>query len=122
MATARVARGRATQNLVAIWFAARGAPNAKSRPASLPGVDVYDIEGLAPEVKATTKIDLTGWLKQARHNAGRDLPVVIYRPVGYGPERIPHWVAVLSLADLTWLLQQAGILAKTVNSRTDLYA
>lgn len=121
MATARVARGRATQNLVAEFLNRFGGPTAKSRPASLPGMDIYDLPGVAIEVKGTEKIDLPGWLKQARQNAGRDLPLVIYRPRGYGPERIAHWVAVLTLADVTWLLQQAGLLEKTVTHRLDLY-
>lgn len=106
MANARVARGRKTQELLAEWFRAHGWGNAKSRPASLPGVDVYDMPGWAPEVKATAGQDFTGALRQARANAGDDIPFVVYRPKGYGPERIGEWLVVFDLATITNLMQQ----------------
>lgn len=108
MPTARVSRGRATQEMVAQWFRDHGAPNAKSRPASLPGTDVYDVPGLAIEVKARADESITTWLKQAVKNAGGDLPFVVYRPNGYGPERINEWPVILRLEDFTELLQDAG--------------
>lgn len=109
MANPRVTRGRKTQELVADYFRRRLHSAAKSRPASLPGVDVYDIPGLAPEVKATAGQDFTGALRQARANAGEgNVPFVIYRPAGYGPERIDHWIVAFDLATATELLRKAG--------------
>lgn len=107
MASSRVSRGRLTQRLTCEWFQARGWPDAKNRAASLPGVDVYDMLGLAPEVKATPG-DLTGALKQAVKNAGTDLPFVVWRPNSYGPERIAEWPVVIRLDDFTILLRDAG--------------
>lgn len=108
MANARVSRGRKTQELLAEFFRERGWRDAKSRPASLPGTDLYDMPGLAPEVKATKGQDFTGALRQAKANANGALPFVIYRPQGYGPVRIGEWLVVFSLEDATALLQKAG--------------
>lgn len=108
MANARVTRGRKTQELLAEWFRDRGWLNAKARAASLPGIDVYDMPGLAPEVKATAGQDFTGALRQARANADGAVPFVIYRPKGYGPERIAEWLVVFDLQTATDLLQKAG--------------
>lgn len=109
MVNPRVTRGRQTEDIVAAWFRNHGAPGAKRRPASLPGTDVYDMPGLAPEVKATSG-DLTGALKQAVKNANGELPFVVWRPSGYGPERLASWPTFFRFADATWLLQQAGLL------------
>src|SRR4051812_5783856 len=104
MTDARVSRGRKTQELLAEWFRSHGWKDAKARPASLPGVDIYDMPGLAPEVKATAGQDFTGALRQAKANAKDDeLPFVIYRPRGYGPEKIGMWVVAFNLKDATWL-------------------
>ena len=110
MPTARVSRGRATQELTAAWFRERGWPNASSRAASLPGVDITGMPGLAPEVKATRGENLTGALRQAAHNADiAELPFVVFRPAGYGPARIEEWLVAISLEDFTSLLHGAGL-------------
>lgn len=108
MTNSRVSRGRQSQELLAQWFRERGWPNAQSRAASLPGVDVFGMPYLAPEVKATAGQDFTGALKQAKANAKGDLPFVVYRPKGRGPERISEWLVIFSLDDATDLLVQAG--------------
>lgn len=108
MANARVSRGRQTQELAAAYFRQRLHSGAKSRPASLPGTDIYDLPGLAPEVKATAGQDFTGALRQARANANGDVPFVIYRPGGYGPERIDQWVVAFDFATAVELLRKAG--------------
>lgn len=107
MVNSRVARGRLTQRLTCEWFQQHGWPDAQNRAASLPGTDVHNMLGLACEVKATAG-DLTGALKQAVKNAGVDLPFVVWRPGGYGPERITDWPVVLRLEDFTSLLKEAG--------------
>ncbi len=63
--------------------------------------------GLSPEVKATPG-DVTGALLQAIRNAGPGLPFVIWRPNGYGPERIAQWPVILRLEDFTALLIDTG--------------
>lgn len=106
MANARVSRGRKTQELLAEWFRRHGWTNAQSRPASLPGTDVYGMPGLAPEVKATAGQDFTGALRQARANAkDGEMPFVVYRPKGYGPEKIGQWLVVFDLETATRLIQ-----------------
>ena len=61
---------------------------------------------VAIEVKATANVSLPAWLRQAKKNAAPgDLPVAIYRPNGFGPERINDWAAVITLGDLIELLE-----------------
>lgn len=108
MANARVARGRKTQELLAAYYRENGWPDAEAVPASLPGRDIRKMLGLAPEVKATAGIDWPGALKQAEQNANGDHAFVIYRPKGYGPERINFWVVGMTLGDHTDLLREAG--------------
>ena len=107
MTRSRVVRGRATQRLVAAWFAAHGCPFAYSTGAGESGIDVMHMPGLAPEVKATPG-DNTGALRQAVRNAGDALPFVVWRPNGYGPERIGDWPVIFTLSDATRLLNAAG--------------
>ena len=108
MATARVRRGRKTQELVADRLR-HLYPDAKGVPASLPGVDVLNTPGLALEVKATASVTLPAWLRQARKNAQPgDLPVAIYRPNGAGPESIDDWGAVIPFGELVRMLEGLG--------------
>lgn len=106
MTNPRVARGRVTQRLVAQWFAERGWPAAKAIEAFLPGVDVVGVHGYSIEVKATNRGDLLSALRQAAANKrDGDLPVVVWRPNGYGPAQIGQWVVALRLEDFTTLMQ-----------------
>lgn len=108
MATSRVTRGRHSQKLLAQWLVGHGWAGAESVPASLPGRDILGTPGLAIEVKATKVADLPGAMRQAVKNAKGDLAVVVYRPAGYGPERMADWLCVFSLRDATELLTAAG--------------
>lgn len=117
MANARVTRGRQTQVLLAQpdpqegplgWYNLHGWENATSRPASEPGKDIMRMLGLAPEVKATAEENFTGALKQAHVNANGELAFVVYRPKGYGPEKIGLWLVAMRLEDHTQLLKDAG--------------
>lgn len=108
MTNHRVSRGRASQEILAAWFRSKGWTGAQSRPASLPGTDIMGMLGLAPEVKATGSLDITGGLRQASKNAGSDLPFLVYRPKGYGPERVAEWPVFLTVRDFTALLLEAG--------------
>lgn len=107
MASSRVRRGRSTQALVAAWFREHGWPDAESRPASLPGEDIIGLGHISVEVKASSRFNLLGALKQSRANAQGGLPLVVYRPDGYGPEKISGWVVAMTLEDATRLLADA---------------
>lgn len=108
MSTSRIARGRKTQRLVAEHFQANGWPHAWSKGAFESGRDVEGMPGLSVEVKATSDGSITGALRQAVAYAGGDLPLVVWRPNGYGPERIGDWVVAMRLEDATRLLRDAG--------------
>jgi hypothetical protein len=100
-------RGMATQKLAADWFREHGWPFATSTGAGRCGVDIENMAGLSPEVKATPG-DNSGALSQAHRNRGEGLPFVVWRPNGYGPERIEDWPVLVRLDDFTELLRQAG--------------
>lgn len=104
----RTARARATESIVAERLR-HLYPLAARVPASLPGRDILGTPGLAVEVKARRDLDLTGWLAQAKRNAGTDLPVVVIRPDGYGPERVDFWPVVLTMVDFVALLERARL-------------
>ena len=104
---ARKHRGMATQRLVAEWFQERGWPFAYSKGSGESGIDIMNMPDLSPEVKAQPG-DTTGALRQAVKNRGDGLPFVVWRPNGYGPERIEEWPVIFTLADATELLRQAG--------------
>ena len=108
MSTSRIARGRKTQRLVAAYLAAHGWPHATSKGAFEGGRDIEGMPGLAVEVKATSDGSLTGALRQAEAYAGGDLPLVVWRPNGYGEERIGDWVVAMRLDVATRLLRDAG--------------
>ena len=108
MSSARIARGRRTQRHAADWFRARGWPHCWPKGAFEGGRDLEGMPGLAPEVKATSDGAITTALRQAAANAGGDLPLVIWRPDGYGPERVAEWVVAMRLDVATDLLRAAG--------------
>jgi hypothetical protein len=104
----RKARGSESQNVVAAWFARRGFPYALAAGAGRPGRDITGMLALAPEVKARAKFDPLAWVRQARANAGPDLPFVVFRCNGQGPTTVADWPVLLRLEDFTALLRQAG--------------
>ena len=120
MTQARKHRGMATQRLLADWFRERGWPFAESTGAGRSGVDVTGMPGIAIEAKARRELNLTGFLKQATAERRHGLPVVIVRPDGYGPARIGEWAAILTLADFTKLLTEAGYGTPVNSVVTDL--
>lgn len=105
MATARVQRGRATEECVAQWFREHGWPDAERRPASLPGSDVDGMPLWDVEVKARRSFNLMAWLKQVKTRAGARVPFLVLRPDSYGPERIAQWPVVIPLDHFTELMK-----------------
>lgn len=107
--TARQARGRRSQKVLATYFR-KWWPGAESVEGASRGRDIKGMPGLAVEVKATSdgSTNLLAALRQAKRNAGDDLSFVVWRPNGFGEERVPEWVAVFTLSDATGLLLDAG--------------
>jgi hypothetical protein len=103
----RIARGRRSQVVLAEWFR-RWWPHVDPVYGAGAGRDLRGMPGLAPEVKATADGGLPAYLRQAVANAGEDLPLVIWRPNGYGEERVDEWIVALRLEDATRLLLAAG--------------
>lgn len=104
----RKARGMRTQLVATHWFQRSGWEHAESAGSGRPGIDILGLPGLSPEVKARRGFNLTGWLKQAINARGNGLPFVIVRPDGMGEKSIAAWPVVLTLADFTDLLREAG--------------
>lgn len=108
MAKPRTARGRESEAVSAAYYRKNGFPHADRVPASLPGRDITGMPGLAPEVKARRDFNPLAWIRQARKNAGQDVPYVILRCDGQGPEHVGEWLVIRRLEDDTKLLRQAG--------------
>lgn len=107
MATARVSRGRKTEDLVAEWYRLHGWPDAKKVPASEGGTDITGMLYLWPEVKARGGFSPLAWIRQARKNARGGIPFVIMRCNGQGPEQLGEWLVIRPLAEDTFLLEMA---------------
>lgn len=107
LSRARLARARKTQWIIAAYWQ-RWWPHAEPVWGSQAGRDVISMPGLAPEIKATSDVPLLDALKQAARNAGDDLPLVVWRPNGYGAERVEEWVMAFTVKDGTRLLLAAG--------------
>ena len=105
MASSRVQRGRQTQTLVAEWLRCHGYPNAQPVAAFLDGKDILNTPGLSIEVKATASTPILGAVRQAVNNADpNDVPLVVWRPNGYGPTTIDQWIIATQLQHLKGLL------------------
>jgi hypothetical protein len=98
MTSSRVTRGRRTQKAVAAWLRANGWPRAEAVEASVNGRDILHVPGHAIEVKARRDFRPAEWLKQARSNAGKDIPCVIVRLDGQG-EDAGEYLVFRRLAD-----------------------
>ncbi len=69
MPTARQARGRRTNVVVAAWLRKHGWPEAEPTVGAELGQDVQKIAGYSIEVKARANFDPLSWLRQAKKNA-----------------------------------------------------
>jgi len=104
----RKRRGAETQATVANYLARNGWPFATDAGAGRTGRDVLNTIGLAIEVKARRDYNPLAWLRQARANAGDDLPLVVHRPDGAGPASVADWPVTFRLEDAVNLLHAAG--------------
>ena len=109
MSQSRKHRGYATQRIVAEYLQAQGWKHALPVGAGREGSDVTGIPNVDIEVKARTKLDLSGLMRQLserKHTNG--LGVGVLRLNGQGEKSVEQFVAVLTLADLAYLLKASG--------------
>lgn len=107
MSNHRLVRARKTQRIFAehvrwLW------PFASSRGGSEPGPDIENTPGIDFELKATRDNPLLKAMKQLRKRSNGALGVVVWRPDGYGEERVDDWIMAVRVADGLKLLQEAG--------------
>ena len=108
MTQSRKHRGYKSQKIVAEYLTAHGFAFAESAGAGRTGSDVTGTVGIDWEVKARRGLNLNALLQQLSDRGDADLGVGVIRPDGYGEANIARWPAVLPLADLVWLLREAG--------------
>ena len=109
MSQSRKHRGYATQRIVAEYLQAQGWEHALPAGAGRDGSDVTGIPNVDIEIKARTKLDLSGLMRQLserKHTNG--LGVGVLRLNGQGEKSVEQFVAVLTLADLAYLLKASG--------------
>ena len=109
MSQSRKHRGYATQRIVAEYLQAQGWEHALPVGAGREGSDVTGIPNVDIEIKARTKLDLSGLMRQLserKHTNG--LGVGVLRLNGQGEKSVGQFVAVLTLADLAYLLKASG--------------
>lgn len=108
MSQSRKHRGYRSQKVVAEWFARNGWPWAESTGAGRSGSDVTGMPGLSVEVKARRGFSPLAWLKQARDEARKGLPFVVFRCDGQGEANVGQWGVMMDLESFTGLLRDAG--------------
>ena len=109
MSQSRKHRGYATQRIVAEYLVEQGWENALPVGAGRDGSDITGIKGLDIEIKARTKLDLSGLMRQlSERKSGTGLGVGVLRLNGQGEKSVEQFVAVLTLADLAYLLKASG--------------
>ncbi|HET6915527.1 MAG TPA: hypothetical protein VFH56_05500 [Acidimicrobiales bacterium] len=106
--TTRKSRAADTQRIAADWYRPRGFPWVQDAGAGRQGRDLLGMPGLAPEVKARTGFDPLAWVRQAARNAAGDVPFVLLRCNGQGPESIEDWPVIVRNGDWTPIIRAAG--------------
>ena len=109
MSQSRKHRGYATQRIVADYLVEQGWQHALPVGAGRDGSDVTGIEGLDIEIKARTNLDLPALMRQlSERKKETGLGVGVLRLNGQGEKSVEQFVAVLTLADLVYLLKASG--------------
>jgi hypothetical protein len=109
MSQSRKHRGYATQRIVADYLRDEGFIHALPVGAGRDGSDVTGIEGLDIEIKARTNLDLPALMRQLQERRkDTGLGVGVLRLNGQGEKSVESFVAVLTLADLAYLLKASG--------------
>lgn len=109
MSQHRKHRGRATERIVADYLVDQGWQHALPVGAGRDGSDITGIEGLDIEVKARTGLDLPALMRQlSERKKSTGLGVGVLRLNGQGEKSVEQFVAVLTFADLVYLLKASG--------------
>ena len=109
MSQSRKHRGYATQRIVAEYLQAQGWEHALPVGAGRDGSDITGIKGLDIEIKARTNLDLPALMRQlSERKQSTGMGVGVLRLNGQGEKSVEQFVAVLTLADLVYLLKGAG--------------
>jgi hypothetical protein len=109
MSQSRKHRGYATQRIVAEYLKEQGWQHALPVGAGRDGSDVTGIPNLDIEIKARTNLDLSGLMRQlSERKKSTGLGVGVLRLNGQGEKSVEQFVAVLTLADLAYLLKASG--------------
>lgn len=101
-------RGYETQRIVADYLRDNGWVNALPVGAGRDGSDITGITGLDIEIKARTKLDLAGLMRQLSDRKTTGMGVGVLRLNGQGEKSVDQFVAVLTLSDLVYLLKANG--------------
>jgi predicted RecB family endonuclease len=71
--------------------------------------DIVGVPGAAFEVKARKNLDIPAALRQADNAAvGRQIPIVVAKPIGIGMAGVAYWPCFLYLRHLVPLLPREG--------------
>lgn len=100
-------KGARFQRLVRSFFEGRGWEAIVRQPGEA-GEDIrlFEAPWLSVECKGHDKTNLAGWMRQAKEQAGRRIPVVVFNRVGVGdPGR--QW-ALMELSDFELLVRRAA--------------
>ena len=109
MSQYRKHRGRATERIIAEYLVGQGWQHALPVGAGRNGSDITGIEGLDIEVKARTGLDLPALMRQlSERKKSTGLGVGVLRLNGQGEKSVEQFVAVLTFADLVYLLKASG--------------
>lgn len=108
MSQSRKHRGYKTQDLVAKYLASHGFPYAMSAGAGREGSDITGTPGIDWEVKARTKFDPMGTMKQQANRVSDELPIAVMRLNGQGENSVGSFCVVMRFDELVLLLRKAG--------------
>lgn len=99
--SARQARGRRTQVVIAAWLQSHGWPGVRSPVGAEAGQDIKGETGMhSIEVKARADFDPRAWLKQAKKNAKPgQRPCALIRMNGQGEGDVGEYLVIRRLED-----------------------
>ena len=104
----RTDRGRQTEILA--WKKWKTVyPQCRVVASSLPGRDLLETGPFAVEVKARSQFNPGAWIRQASRNSQGDIPLVVMRPNGLGPEQVGQWLVFMYQDDFLGLVKRAGL-------------
>lgn len=100
----RKARGMRTQRIIAEYLS-EVFPHCYPAGAGESGKDLRRTPGYSVEIKARTRLDIPGSLRQAASNAEPgDVPLLVARLNGQGEKNVGNFAVVMTLESLTKLI------------------